>query len=129
MVVIHDSPSGATFAVKVHPRAKKNAITGEVGDALKVALTAPPVDGKANEACIDFFAKLLKVPRSSVTIASGQSSRNKVIRVVGRDRECAGDLECRSICRLRGSLHRRASAAPRCLTWPKGRHGPIRSHS
>ncbi|MGB9071489.1 MAG: DUF167 domain-containing protein [Terriglobales bacterium] len=83
MVVIHDSPSGATFAVKVHPRAKKNAITGEVGDALKLALTAPPVDGKANEACIDFFAKLLKVPRSSVTIASGQSSRNKVIRVAG----------------------------------------------
>ncbi len=81
MVAIHDTPSGATFGVKVHPRARKNAITGEVGDALKVALTAPPVDGKANEACIDFFAKLLKVPRSSVTIASGHSSRNKVIRV------------------------------------------------
>jgi uncharacterized protein len=83
MVVIQDSPSGATFAVKVHPRAKRNAVTGEVGDALKLALTAPPVDGKANEACIDFFAKLLKVPRSSVTIASGQNSRNKVIRVAG----------------------------------------------
>jgi hypothetical protein len=69
--------------VKVHPRAKKNAITGEVGDALKVSLTAPPVDGKANEACIEFFAKLLKVPRSSVTIASGQVTREKVIRVAG----------------------------------------------
>jgi len=74
---------GATFAVKVHPRAKKNAIGGRVGDALKVSLTAPPVDGKANEACIDFFAKLLNVPRSSVTIAAGQTSRNKVIRVAG----------------------------------------------
>ena len=83
MVVIQNSSSGATFAVKVHPCAKKNAITGEVGDALKVALTAPPVDGKANAACIEFFAKLLNVPRSSVTIASGQSSRNKVIRVAG----------------------------------------------
>jgi uncharacterized protein len=83
MVAIQNSPAGATFAVKVHPRAKKNAITGEVGDALKLALTAPPVDGKANEACIEFFAKLLKVPRSSVTIAAGQSSRNKVIRVAG----------------------------------------------
>ncbi len=83
MVAIHNSPSGATFAVKVHPRAKKNAITGEVGDALKLALTSPPVDGKANEACIEFFAKLLKVPRSSVTIAAGQASRNKVIRVAG----------------------------------------------
>jgi uncharacterized protein len=83
MVVIQDSSSGATFAVKIHPRAKKNAITGEVGDALKVSLTAPPVDGKANAACIEFFAKILNVPRSSVTIASGQSSRNKVIRVAG----------------------------------------------
>jgi uncharacterized protein (TIGR00251 family) len=83
MVEVRDTPSGVTFAVKVHPRAKKNAITGEVGDALKVALTAPPVDGKANEACIEFFAKLLKVPRSSVTIAAGLTSRNKVIRVAG----------------------------------------------
>ena len=87
MIPVHDSNAGATFAVKVHPRAKKNAITGEVGDALKLALTAPPVDGKANEACIEFFAKLLKVPRSSVTIAAGQTSRNKVIRVVGLSAE------------------------------------------
>ena len=83
MVAIQNSPSGATFAIKVHPRAKKNAITGEVGDALKLSLTAPPADGKANEACIDFFAKLLKVPRSSVTIAAGLNNRNKVIRVTG----------------------------------------------
>ncbi len=74
---------GVTFAVKIHPRAKKNAITGEVGDALKVALTAPPIDGRANEACVEFFANLLKVSRSSITIASGQASRNKVIRVTG----------------------------------------------
>jgi len=87
MIPIHEAASGSTFAVKVHPRAKKNAITGEIGDALKVAPTAPPVDGKANEACIEFFAKLLKVPRSSVTIASGQTSRNKVIRVVGLSAE------------------------------------------
>ncbi len=83
MIEVRDTASGVTFAVKVHPRAKKNAISGEVGDALKLALTAPPVEGKANEACIEFFAKLLKVPRSSVTIAAGTSSRNKVIRVVG----------------------------------------------
>jgi uncharacterized protein len=90
MVVIQESPAGATFAVKVHPRAKKNAVTGEVGNALKVAVTAPPVDGKANQACIDFFAKLLKLPRSSVTIASGQTSRNKVIRVAGLSAEEVG---------------------------------------
>jgi len=72
-----------TFAVKVHPRAKRNAITGELGGALKLSLTSPPVEGRANEACIEFFAKLLRVARSSVTIASGQSSRNKMIRVAG----------------------------------------------
>ncbi len=83
MAAIKDSPNGATFAVKVHPRAKKNAITGEVGDALKVSLAAPPADGRANQACVEFFAKLLNVPRSSITIAAGQTSRNKVIRVAG----------------------------------------------
>jgi uncharacterized protein (TIGR00251 family) len=87
MLAIHETPGGVTFAVKVHPRAKKNAITGELSDALKVSLTAPPIDGKANQACIEFFAKLLKVPRSSVTIASGQSSRQKVIRVIGLSAE------------------------------------------
>ena len=83
MILITDSPKGATFSVRVHPRAKKNAITGEMGDALKLSLTTPPVEGRANEACIEFFAKLLNVPRSSVTIAAGESSRNKVIRVAG----------------------------------------------
>jgi uncharacterized protein (TIGR00251 family) len=83
VITIQESAGGATFAVKVHLRAKKNAITGEVGDALKVSLTSPPVEGRANEACIEFFAKLLKVPRSSVTIASGQRSRAKAIRVAG----------------------------------------------
>lgn len=83
MVAIHEKDDVVTFGVRVHPRAKKDAITGELGDALKVSLTAPPIDGRANEACIEFFARLLKVPRSSVTMASGLSSRNKVIRVLG----------------------------------------------
>jgi len=83
MIPIHEARGAVTFAVKVHPRARKDAITGELGDALKLALTAPPVEGKANQACIEFFANLLKVPRSSVTIAAGQSSRNKIIRVTG----------------------------------------------
>jgi uncharacterized protein len=77
------SDNSISLNVRIHPRAKENALTGKVGDTLKVSLTAPPVDDKANEACIEFFAKLLKVPRSSVTIASGQASRNKVIRVAG----------------------------------------------
>jgi uncharacterized protein (TIGR00251 family) len=83
VIDVRDTSGGVTFAVKVQPRARKNAITGELEGTLKLALTAPPVEGKANEACIEFLAKLLKVPRSSVTIASGLTSRRKVVRVVG----------------------------------------------
>jgi len=83
MIPIQETAKGLTFAVKVHPRARKNAITGTVGDALKLALTAPPVDGKANLAVIEFFADFFQIPRSSVTIASGASSRNKVVRITG----------------------------------------------
>jgi uncharacterized protein len=92
MLVIHNSPNGVIFAVSVHPRAKKNAITGGVGDALKLSLTARPVDGKANSACTKFLAKLLKVPRSSVTIAAGHGSRNKVICVAGLSAEAVRQL-------------------------------------
>ena len=83
MIPIHDTPAGAMFQVRVHPRARKNAITGVVGDALKLSLTTPPVAGRANEACISFLAKLLNVARSSVTIAAGETSRQKLIRVAG----------------------------------------------
>ncbi|HWR35817.1 MAG TPA: DUF167 domain-containing protein [Clostridia bacterium] len=82
-IPVNDTPKGATFEIRVHPRARKNAVSGQLGDALKLSLTTPPVEGRANEACIEFLAKLLNVARSSVTIAAGESSRNKVIRVAG----------------------------------------------
>jgi uncharacterized protein (TIGR00251 family) len=81
--MIRETAVGVSFVVKVQPRAKKNALIGEVGDALKLALTAPPIEGRANGACIEFFTNLLDVSRSSVTIASGETSRRKVIRVAG----------------------------------------------
>jgi len=87
MIPINETSAGVTFTVKVHPRARKNAIIGEIGGALKVALIAPPVEGRANDACIEFFAKLLKLPRSSITIAAGQSRRTKVIRITGLSAE------------------------------------------
>jgi uncharacterized protein len=83
MIPFHETSGGISFAVKVQPRAKKNSITGVVGDALKLSLTAPPVEGRANQACIEFFAEFLDVPRSSITITSGQTSRRKVIHVAG----------------------------------------------
>jgi uncharacterized protein (TIGR00251 family) len=92
MIPVRESKAGITFSIRVHPRAKQDGITGVIGDALKLALTSPPVDGKANEACIVFFAKFFAVPRSSVTIAAGQTSRNKVIRVEGLTKERTEDL-------------------------------------
>ena len=83
MIPVQELANAISFAVKVQPRAKRDAVVGELGDALKLALTAPPVEGRANEACIRFLAEFLKVPRSSITIASGQSSRNKIIRIAG----------------------------------------------
>lgn len=83
MVRIEQSRDGVSFAVKVHPKARRERISGLLENALKLEVTAPPIEGKANDACISFFANLLKVSRSSVTIAAGFSSRNKVIRVAG----------------------------------------------
>jgi uncharacterized protein (TIGR00251 family) len=83
MIQVQDIPGGATFRVKVRPRGRRDAITGAVGDAIKLSLAAPAVDGRANDSCIGFLAELLDVPRSSVTIAAGRYSRNKAIRVTG----------------------------------------------
>ena len=83
MVKVEQSREGVTLSVKVHPKAKRERISGLLGDALKLEITAPPINGRANEACISFFSKFLKVPRSSITIAAGLGSRNKVIRITG----------------------------------------------
>jgi uncharacterized protein (TIGR00251 family) len=73
----------ARIAIKVHPRAKRTAITGRLGEAYKVDLKAPPVDGKANEECIRFFAELMGVPRSAVRIVQGAAGRMKVVEIEG----------------------------------------------
>ena len=80
---IRDTAQGAQFALRVQPRSSRNAIAGIIGDAVKLAITAPPVDGKANQAVIDFLAKLFSVPKSSITILSGETGRNKLIAVRG----------------------------------------------
>ena len=82
-VKLNETAAGVSFTVRVRPRARRNAIVGELGDALKLDLTAAPVDGKANQACMELLAEVLNLPRSSLIIASGQTSRNKVIRVSG----------------------------------------------
>lgn len=83
MIPVKETARGLSFVVKVQPRAHRNAITGAVGDALKLALTAPPVEGKANKAVIDFFADFFDIPCSSVTITSGQTRRLKIVQISG----------------------------------------------
>jgi hypothetical protein len=90
MIPIRSTTSGVTFAVKVQPRTKRNAVAGQLGDALKIALTAPPLDGRANQALVEFLAEILNVPRSSITIAAGRSSRRKVVAIAGLSAEEAG---------------------------------------
>jgi uncharacterized protein (TIGR00251 family) len=80
---VRESPEGVSFRVRVQPRASRCAITGLAGDAVRVALTSPPVEGAANAACIAYFADLLKVGKSRVSIVAGQKSRDKTVRVAG----------------------------------------------
>ena len=76
-------PGGVTLAVRVTPRARKNEIVGVAGEAIKVKLAAPPVEGAANAALCAFLAEKLGVRKSAVTLVAGQASRQKVVRVEG----------------------------------------------
>ena len=75
----------ARLTLKVHPRAKRSALAGRVGDAWKLSLAAPPVDGKANEECVRYLAEFADVPRSRVRILTGLTSRVKVVEIEGVD--------------------------------------------
>jgi len=80
---ISSAEGGAAFPVRVVPRASQNEISGRYGDAVKIRLTAPPVEGAANQALIDFLADILGVPKSRIEILSGHASRDKIVCVVG----------------------------------------------
>jgi uncharacterized protein len=79
-----DVGDGCTLAVRVRPGARKNDVAGIHAGAVKISLTMPPVDGRANEALIEFVADLLRVPRARIAIASGASSRVKLLRITGK---------------------------------------------
>ena len=81
---VRDAPDGCLLHVRVHPGARRNAAIGVHADALKVSLTAPPVDGRANEALIAFLAEALQLSKAHVGLVSGTASRSKVIRIVGK---------------------------------------------
>ncbi|MBI5345222.1 MAG: YggU family protein [Deltaproteobacteria bacterium] len=77
------APDGVSIRVRVQPRASRNEICGVHGGSLKVKLTAPPVEGEANKALIEFLSKFLKIKKSSLSIASGKTSREKMVRAEG----------------------------------------------
>lgn len=74
------------LTLHIQPGAKKTEIAGLYGDALKIRLAAPPVDGKANEALIHFLAKTLDIARSAICLKSGQTSRRKVLEIQANDK-------------------------------------------
>lgn len=79
MLSIRKTSQGICFKVYVQPRSSKNMIVGLHGDSLRVKVTAPPVDGAANKACIQLLAKYLSVSASSLDIITGHHSRTKTI--------------------------------------------------
>ena len=81
-----------TLTLHIQPGAKKTEVAGVHGDALKIRLAAPPVDGKANAALIAFVAERLGVARSTVSLKSGQTSRRKVLEVTDAPPDCGRRL-------------------------------------
>jgi uncharacterized protein (TIGR00251 family) len=86
MGFVLNHPSGLAFRVHVQPRSSRNQVVGVHGDALKVKLTAPPVEGAANSACIAFMADALGVAKSALSIISGHTGRRKTLLIA-----CAPD--------------------------------------
>ena len=77
--------SGLTLSLHIQPGARRTGIAGLHGDALKIRLAAPPVDGRANECLIAFVAELCELPRRNVRLLSGETSRHKLLRIDGAD--------------------------------------------
>jgi uncharacterized protein (TIGR00251 family) len=85
MLAVKESGDGVSFEVRVAPRASRSLLRGVSDGALKVSLTAPPVDGAANAALCEYLAEVLDVPRRSVEITHGLQSKRKTVRVLGLD--------------------------------------------
>jgi uncharacterized protein (TIGR00251 family) len=85
---LKETADGVEARIHVQPHARRNEIVGTHGGALKIKISAPPVDDAANRAIVDFFAALLGVPKSRVSIASGLKSRDKTIFIEGITAEC-----------------------------------------
>ena len=80
---MNETPDGLDVRIKAVPRAAKNEIQGLHNGALKIRLTTPPTDGKANQALIKFLSKTLRISKSQIELAQGETSRHKTVRISG----------------------------------------------
>jgi hypothetical protein len=87
MLDIQERNGAAVVAVRVQPRASRDEIAGEMNGALKIRLQAPAVEDRANEALVEFLARLLKTPKSAVRILSGERSRSKRLEIRGATKQ------------------------------------------
>ena len=94
-------PEGALLSVRVQPRARQDEVVGWQGDALRVRVTAPPIDGRANDAVVVLLAEAFRVPRSSIELVSGATSRTKLFRFAARSLD---DLHARLDRRVPGAV-------------------------
>lgn len=83
MISYTEKDGSLTFTVRVQPRASNSKIVGEMEGSLKVKIAAPPVDGEANEELIRFLSKWFEVPKRDIEIVSGESAKNKILRIHG----------------------------------------------
>ena len=84
---MNETPNGLDVRIKAVPRAAKNEIQGLHDGALKIRLTTPPVDGKANQALIKFLSKTLSISKSQIELAQGETSRHKIVKITGLSKE------------------------------------------
>ena len=85
---LHDGQKGAALAIRVTPRASKNEIVDILSDGtVKIRLTAPPIEGQANDALVKFLSKVLDVPISSLEIVAGDTGRDKLVSIKDLDAE------------------------------------------
>ena len=87
MIPVSETTNGVIFNIRVIPRASRCELAGIQGDALKVRITAPPVEGAANKECIRFLSDVLGVKKSQVTIIAGHRSKNKKVSISGINRK------------------------------------------
>jgi len=87
MLPIQETNDGVVFHIRVLPRSSRCEVVGVQDNALKVKITAPPVEGKANAECVRFLSDVLGVRKNRITIKAGQKSKNKTVSIAGITKE------------------------------------------